>query len=82
MVFEERLEPRAGLIYASVLAADGKLYALSQNRGTYVLAARPEFQQLAVNVFADDNSRANASPVVSEGQILLRTDKALYCLGQ
>ena len=82
VVFEERLEPRAGLIYASVLAADGKLYALSQNRGTYVLAARPEFQQLAVNVFADDNSRANASPVVSDGQILLRTDKALYCLGK
>ncbi|MGI6417208.1 MAG: PQQ-binding-like beta-propeller repeat protein [Thermoguttaceae bacterium] len=82
VVFEERLEPRAGLIYASVLAADGKLYGLSQNNGTYVLAARPEFQQLAVNVFADDNSRANASPVVSEGQILLRTDKALYCLGK
>lgn len=82
VVYEERIEPKPKLIYASVLAADGKLYGLSQEDGTYVLAAKPAFEQLAVNVFADDGSRANASPVVSEGQILLRTDKALYCIGK
>ena len=63
-------------------AADGKLYGLSRQDGTYVLAAKPEFEQLTVNKFADDSTRANACPIVSEGQILLRTDKAIYCIGK
>ena len=82
VVYEERLDPRPDLIYSSVLAADGKLYGLSQVNGTYVLAAKPEFEQLAVNKLGDDSSRANASPIVSGGQILLRTDKAIYCIGK
>ena len=40
IVFRERLSPNAGRIYASVIAADGKLYCVSQQNGTYVLAAR------------------------------------------
>ena len=82
IVYQERLDPRPGLIYASVLAADGKLYGVSQQAGTYVLAAKPQFEQLAVNRFADDKARSNASPVVSDGQILLRNDGAVYCLGK
>jgi hypothetical protein len=80
-VYRERLEPRPDLVYSSVTAADGKLYAVSQENGTYVLAAKPEFEQLTVNVFEDDQTRSNASIVVSNNQLLLRTDKALYCLG-
>lgn len=81
LVFEERLDPRPGLIYSSALAADGKLYGVSQNNGTFVLAASPKFAQLAVNVFNNDSTRANASIAVSENQLLLRTDKAIYCIG-
>ncbi len=82
VVYEERLEPRPGLIYSSVTAADGKLYAPSQENGTYVLAAAPKFKQLAVNVLEGDKTRTNASIVVSENQLLLRTDKAIYCIGR
>jgi outer membrane protein assembly factor BamB len=82
VVYEERLEPKLDLMYASVLAADGKLYGLSRQDGTYVLAAKPEFEQLTVNKFADDSTRANACPIVSDAQILLRTDKAIYCIGK
>ena len=82
LVYEERLDPRPGLIYSSVLAADGKLYGLSQENGTYVLSASPTFKQLTVNKFASDSTRANACPIVSDGQILLRTDKAIYCIGK
>jgi len=81
VVYEERLTPRPGLIYASVTAADGKLYGVSREHGTYVVAAKPEFEQLAVNVFQDDESRANASIAVTDNQLLLRTDKAIYCIG-
>ena len=82
-VYQERLSPQsAGKIYASVLAADDKLYCVTQHDGIYVLAASPQFKQLAHNVFADDNSRTNASPIAVDGKILLRTDRFLYCIGK
>ena len=81
-VFEKRLDPSAGTIWSSPVLADGKLYFVSQRNGTFVVAAKPEFELLAHNTFADDDSRTNASPAVSHGQLLLRTDRALYCIGK
>ncbi|VGO18224.1 outer membrane protein assembly factor BamB family protein [Pontiella sulfatireligans] len=81
-LFEEKLEPAAGLVYASPLVADGKLYVSSQDNGTYVIDAKPEFKLLAVNTFEDDPSRVNASIAVSKNQLIMRTDKAIYCLGK
>ena len=81
-VYQERLEPRPGNIWSSPVLADGKLYLVSQHDGTYVVAAQPKFELLAHNKFADDDSRTNASPAVHGGQLLLRTDKRLYCIGQ
>lgn len=82
VVYEESLEPRPGLIYASLTAADGKLYAPSQENGTYVLAAKPEFEQIAVNTFQNDTSRVNATIVLADGKLYMRTDKAIYCIGK
>lgn len=81
-IYEKRLEPSAGTIWSSPVLADGKLYFVSQRNGTFVVAAKSEFEQLAHNTFADDDSRTNASPAVHQGQLLLRTDRALYCIGQ
>lgn len=81
-IYRSRLTPRPGLVYSSVIVADGKIYCVSQEKGTYVLAAGPKFELLAHNTFADDDSRANASPAVSNGQLLLRSDKYLYCIGK
>ncbi|MGE0606330.1 MAG: PQQ-binding-like beta-propeller repeat protein [Pirellulales bacterium] len=80
-VYQERL-PEAGRVWSSPVLADGKLYLVSQQAGTYVVAAMPKFELLAHNVIEDDASRTNASPAISNGKILLRTDKALYCIGQ
>lgn len=80
-VFEERL-PGAGQIWSSALLADGKLYFVTKGEGTFVIAAKPQFELLAHNVIDDDNSRTNATPAVSHGQILLRTDRRLYCIGK
>ena len=82
VVYDESLTPKPGLMYASVTAADGKLYIPSREKGTYVLAAEPKFRQLAVNQFEDDASRTNASMAVSSNQLIMRTDKALYCIGR
>jgi hypothetical protein len=54
-----RISPDPGLIDASPLLADGKLYYVSQHNGTYVLAAEPKFKLLAPNTFEDDSTRAN-----------------------
>lgn len=80
-VYEERIEPRPGTVYSSPVIADGRLYIVSQNNGTYVLAAKPKFELLAHNTL-DDDSRANASPAISHGHIYLRTDRALYSIGK
>ncbi len=82
LVYEERLEPRPGIVYSSVTIADDKIYAVSQHNGTFVMAASPKFALLAHNVFADDDSRSNACLAVSRGQLLLRNDRRLYCIGK
>lgn len=81
-VYEKRFRPASGNIWASPVLADGKLYFVSQHKGTFVVAAKPEYELLAHNVFPDDDSRANASPAVSNRQLFLRTDRNLYCLGK
>ena len=65
--------------YASALAGDGKIYIVTRHGGTYVLAAQPQFKQLAHNRLTDD-STFNASPIVSRGQLFLRSDRFLYCI--
>jgi hypothetical protein len=78
--YEQRVQPRPGVVYASGVAADGKIYYVSQHQGTYVLAAGPKFELLAHNKF-DDDARTNASPVVDGNRLLIRSDKYLYCVG-
>jgi hypothetical protein len=81
-VYQQRLEPGSGLIYASPILSEGKLYYVSQRNGTYVVAAKPSFELIAHNKFEDDDSRTNASPAVDGGQLLLRSDRFLYCIGK
>jgi hypothetical protein len=68
--------------YASALAADGKLYYVSRFTGVNVVSADAPFKELAHNTFVDDKSRSNATPIVHDGCVLLRTDLYLYCLGK
>ena len=43
---------------------------------------QPKFQLLAHNVIAGDKSRSNASLAVSNGQLFLRNDQYMYCIGK
>lgn len=78
--YSERLGSSPQL-YASPIVADGKIYAVTRNRGAFVLAAEPKFQLLSTNSLGD-TSTFNASPAVVDGQIFLRSDKFLYCIGK
>lgn len=79
-VYQKRL-PGAGQLYASVVAAGDKLYAVTREKGTFVIAAKPDFEQLAQNQLDSDAGICNAGPAVSHGRLLLRSNKYLYCIG-
>ena len=81
VIYREKLDAKGSKsFYASVVFADGKLYAVSRKSGTFVLAAKPEFEQLAHNQFASDESDFNGSPAISNRQLFLRSNKYLYCI--
>jgi outer membrane protein assembly factor BamB len=79
-VYQERLTD-AGIIYASGVLAEGRIYYPSRKKGTYVVAAKPKFELLAHNVIESDTSVFNATPAIHQGRLLLRSDRFLYCIG-
>jgi outer membrane protein assembly factor BamB len=80
VVYEKRLN-RAGQFYSSALLANGKLYYVSREGKTFVLAAKPEYEEVAINDL-NDGSVFNASPAVAGDRLLIRSDRFLYCLGE
>jgi len=82
-VYRKRLKISGGgdKIYASLVAVDGKLYGVTRLDGTVVLALSPEFKELARNRL-NDQSVFNATPVVSDSRLLVRSDRFLYCIGK
>ena len=81
VIYQKRISPRPGRIYASPVIADGKIYIISREKGSFVLAARPEYELLAHNGPLDE-SIFNGSPAVAGNRLLIRSDKALYCIGR
>ncbi|NUQ64164.1 MAG: PQQ-binding-like beta-propeller repeat protein [Pirellulales bacterium] len=81
-VYEERLDVggRGDKVYASLVLAGGKLFGVSRQDGTVVLDAGPQFNVAAHNRLGDE-SVFNATPVVSDGALLIRSDKCLYRIG-
>lgn len=62
---------------ASLVAADGRIYAVNEHGIVYVFAAADSFQLLAEN---DMQARCLATPAVANGDLLIRTEGMLYCL--
>jgi outer membrane protein assembly factor BamB len=67
--------------YASPILVGDKIFAVSRRQGTFVLAAKPQFEVLATNVIAGDDTDFNATPAVSDGCLFLRSNQGLYCVG-
>ncbi len=75
MVHQGRAEGR-GNYYASLVAGDGKVYLTSESGVVTVLAAGAEGKILGSHDFGE---RIMATPVIADGQILIRSAEALYC---
>ncbi len=78
IVYEERVS-RAGSVYASSLLADGRVYSVSRDGRVIVVAAKPEYELIAINDLRD-GSLFHATPVAVDGRLFFRSDNYLYCI--
>lgn len=71
-------QERMGTHHASLVSANGLVYFLNDNGVMNVVKPGPEFQRVAQNELGE---KCFPSPAISEGQIFIRTDKHLFCIG-
>ena len=75
-------------VSASLVAAGGLVYFLDDFGVTQVVKPGKEFEAVAVNNLFDpaagddEKDLCSASPAISQGQIFIRSDKFLYCIGK
>ena len=69
--------PGVRSVYASPVAANGRVYILGREGNTSVVSAGTTFEVLASNVLDDG---FDASPAVAGGEIYLRGQRYLYCI--
>jgi len=62
---------------ASPVAFEGKILLLSEEGDTFVVRSGPKHEILNVNKLGE---AAYASPALSNGRILIRTEAALYSI--
>lgn len=74
--FDERL-PGISSVFASPVAAGGKIYFLGENGRMVILKAGPAFEVLGTN---DVSGKFHASPALVDGMILLRSEHDLFCI--
>jgi outer membrane protein assembly factor BamB len=72
-------QERMGEHHASLVSASGLVYFLNDDGVMNVVKPGPEFNLVAKNELGE---RTFASPAISEGQIFIRGDRNLYCIGQ
>lgn len=73
-----RLAGALGNYFASPVAADGKIYAISEEGRMVVLRAGKEWEILAAN---DLGEAVYATPALSRGVIYVRTGESLFAFG-
>ncbi|MEO8679628.1 MAG: PQQ-binding-like beta-propeller repeat protein [Vicinamibacterales bacterium] len=73
-----RLKGAIDKYFASPIGADGKVWLVSQDGTVSVISATAQWEILAVNALDDE---VFATPVPSDGELLVRTRSALYSFG-
>ena len=78
-VYQARLGNVGGAYSASPIAADGRIYAASEDGDVFVFTAGDEHELLAVNPVGEV---ILATPAISEGQIFVRTTRHLFAFAE
>ncbi len=66
--------------YASMIAVDNRVLIQTRTAGVFVLDSTDALSVLHHNQFGD-RTISNATPAVGDGQLFLRSDAFLYCVG-
>ncbi len=75
----ERVDEDARAFTTSPWAYDGKIFCLSEDGDTFVIAAGPKMQVLAKNSLGE---MCLASPAIVPGALIIRTTEALFRIGE
>lgn len=80
VIWEERLPGTAAnkAVWGSPILAGDRVYAMNQSGEVFVYRAGTKFEVLAVNPLGENS---NSSITASNGQLILRTHQALWCVG-
>ncbi len=76
MVLQRKRLTNPGYYYSSPVSADGKVYIASRQGVVTVIANDPDWNVISTHDFAEG---IYATPLVAEGCLFIRTEKALYC---
>jgi len=79
LTYKTRIDPAATAFTTSPWAYNGKLFCLSEEGQTFVIATGDEFKLLHVN---DLDDMAQASPALVAERLLIRTEHRLYSIRQ
>jgi outer membrane protein assembly factor BamB len=71
-----------GQEYSSPVYGDGKIYFQTRAGNMFVYAAGPEFKLLSQNSFAPGSGDFSSTPAISDGRLIIRSSKYLYCVAQ
>jgi outer membrane protein assembly factor BamB len=72
-------QERLGEQHASLVSANGLVYFLNDKGRMNVVRPGPKFERVAQNELGESTF---ASPAISDGQIFIRGEKSLFCIGQ
>lgn len=75
IIKQARIEQAPGQYFASLVAADGKIFLANENGKITVLRAAPEWSVISINDLAEE---IFATPAISGGRLFVRTRSSLY----
>lgn len=78
-VYRQRISTVGNGFSASPVAADDRIYLSNEDGDIIVVAAGPEFKQIAVNSMGE---LVMATPALSRGTMYLRTVRSLFAIGR
>ncbi|MCX6252129.1 MAG: ankyrin repeat domain-containing protein [Bacteroidetes bacterium] len=77
LVYKETIKG-GGAFTASPVAADGKIYFTSEEKGVFVIRAGAEYDVISINPVGEI---CMATPAISDGLIFVRGQHHLFCFG-
>jgi outer membrane protein assembly factor BamB len=63
---------------ASMVAAEGKLYCTSEEKGVFIIKAGPKYEVVSNNLIGEI---CMATPAISNGQLFVRGQNHIFCIG-